>query len=98
MTRRFISELRVSPGAQDELWAHGLTEDDALEVSWDKPVFRRDKVDGRNKMIGRNEGGEILTIVIEWLDTPGVCDVVTGWASSRGERTEWQKEQPKGSK
>lgn len=58
----------------------------------------RDKVDGRDKMIGLPEGGQILTIVIEWTDTVGACDVVTGWTASAGERTEWLKEHRKAKK
>jgi uncharacterized DUF497 family protein len=95
LTRRFIDELRVSAGAQEELSGHGLREDDAFEVSWNRPVFVRDKVDGRDMMIGRNDGGEILTVVIEWTGSQGVCDVVTGWRSSKGEVHQWQQGQPR---
>lgn len=95
LTRRYIDELRISAGAREELAAHGLTEDDALEVSWNRPTFVRDKIDGRDKMIGRSDGGEVLTIVIEWTRAPGVCDVVTGWRAARGELQRWQQGQPR---
>lgn len=94
MTRRYIDELRISPGASDELARHGLTEDDALEVSWNGPPFVRDKIDGRDKMIGRTDGGRVLTIVVEWARLPGVCDVVTGWQASRGELQRWEQGHP----
>jgi hypothetical protein len=58
VTRRYIEELRISPGASDELARHGLTDMDALEVSWNGPTFGRDKIDGRDLMsVGTTAGG-----------------------------------------
>lgn len=94
MARRYITELRTYR-AVDELWRHGLHEDDVLEVSWDDPCFFKDKVEGRELMIGRTIAGRLLTIVLEPTETDGAWDVVTGWDSDKGERTEWQKARPK---
>jgi hypothetical protein len=94
LARRYITELRTHR-AVDELWKHGLLEDDVLEVSWDDPAFFRDRVDGRERMIGRTTGGRLLTIIIEPTAVDGTWDVVTGWDSDRGERTEWEKARPR---
>jgi len=96
LARLVILELRISAGAEDELAAHGVTADEALEVSWHDPYFVHDKVEGRHLMIGQTDAGRLLTIVIEPTATFGIVDVVTGWPSSKGERTVWQKSQPKG--
>ena len=94
MARRYIDELRVSPGAEDELADHGITLDEAVEVHWDDPAFFQDKKPGRELMIGRTEGGRLLTIVVEMCRRPGTYDVVTGWQSDKGERTAWRKARP----
>lgn len=91
MANLFIVELRISAGAEDELAVHGLVSDDALEVSWNSPSFFRDKVDGRYRMIGTNDGGAVLTVIIEPVDGAGTWAVVTGWQSSKGEKTLWTK-------
>ena len=94
MARRYITELRII-NALDELWGNRIEEDDVLEVSWDDPAFFRDKVEGRDLMIGRTNGGRLLTIVIEPTDVDGVWDVVTGWDADKGEKTEWRKARPR---
>ena len=95
MARRYIDVLRVSPGAEDELAGHGITVDEALEVRWDDPAFFRDKRPGRDLMIGRTEGGQLLTIVVEEQRAQSTWDIVTGWKSDKGERTAWQKARPR---
>ena len=91
MARRYVDELRVSAGAVEELAAHGIIEDEVLEVSWNDAAFYRDKVRGRELMIGKSDGGRLLTVVVQPSGTLGAWDVVTGWDADRGERTEWQK-------
>jgi hypothetical protein len=92
VARRFINELRVSAGAEEELAAHGLTELDVLEVWWEGPSFFRDHVPGRDLMIGKTVGGDLLTIVIEPCNDYGAWDVVTGWPADRAERTAWEND------
>ena len=91
MTRAFITELVISVGAEDELAGHRLDANDALEIQWNGPKFFRDKIDGRYRMIGRNDGGAVLTIIVEPTDEAGRWAVVTGWKASKGERTRWEK-------
>ncbi len=93
--RRYVDELRISIGPEEELWRHGVAADEVLEVLWDDPGFFTDKVAGRYLMIGRTEGARrLLTVVIEPAHEAGVWDVVTGWDSDKGERTEWKKTRP----
>jgi uncharacterized DUF497 family protein len=92
LATRYITELRVSSGAEDELARHGLSLDDALDVLWESPKFFRNKVPGRDKMIGRSYSGQLLTIIIEAVpDVPDTYDVITGWKSSKAERTAWEQ-------
>lgn len=95
MARRYVDELRVSAGAEDELADHGVTPDEVLEASWDDPAFFRDTVAQRELMIGRSMGGRLLTIVVQATSEFGVWDVVTGWDSSSGERMAWQRARPR---
>jgi hypothetical protein len=95
LARRYVDELRVSAGAEDELAAHGVTPDEVLEVSWDDPAFFRDTVGLRELMIGRSMGGRLLTIVVQAAPDFGVWDVVTGWDSGTGEQTAWQRARPR---
>jgi hypothetical protein len=92
MASRFINELRVSLGAEEELAAHGMVPEDAIEVWLEGPTFVRDKVLSRDLMIGRTVGGELLTIVIEPTPTYGAWDVVTGWPSDADERSAWRND------
>jgi hypothetical protein len=89
---RFINELRISPGAEEELWGHRVIPDEVLEVLWNGPAFFRDKVPGRSLMIGRTDGNaRLLTVVIEPTTKEGAWDVVTGWDADKGETTAWQR-------
>lgn len=91
MSTRFIDELRTSPRVEDKLAARGISPDDVLEVLWGRPAFFRDKVRGRDLMIGPTEGSRrLITIVIEPQGDEGIWDVVTGWVSGKGEETRWQ--------
>jgi hypothetical protein len=91
VARRYIDELRISANAEDELAGHRVSPDEALEVSWNGPRFFRDKIRGRELMIGRTDGARLLTIVVQPASEHGAWDVVTGWDASTGETTEWQK-------
>ena len=81
----------MSAGAVEELAAHDVIDDEVLEVSWNDPAFFRDKVRGRELMIGKSDGGRLLTVVVQPGGMLGAWDVVTGWDADQGERTEWQK-------
>lgn len=92
MARPLITELRTARAA-DELAAHGLVEEDVLEVWWDNPSFFRDTHVGRLKMIGRNINGDLLTIIIEPVATEDwAWEVVTGFDPSKEDRAAWENE------
>lgn len=91
MSTRFIDEMRISPQVQEKLAVRGISPDDVLEVLWGSPAFFRDKVRGRQLMIGPTDGSRrLLTVVIEPRDIEGIWDVVTGWVSGKGEATRWK--------
>jgi hypothetical protein len=90
VSRPYIICPQISLGAAEELAAHGVTEDEALDVVWANPKFFEDKVEGRMQMIGKTRGNRILTIVIEPTDEFGVYDLITGWDSSVGEQAAWR--------
>ena len=95
MARRYIDVLRISAGSEDELFVHGISLEEVLEVRWDDPAFFRDKQVGRALMIGRTDGGRLLTVVLEETKQPYTWDVVTGWQSTKGETTQWRKARPR---
>lgn len=92
-------------GATDEhLWKHGLTVWDADDV-WEGPAKYFDQ-DGtiyedpgsglrerpiRTVMIGPDKSGRLLTIILELPDLLGESHVVTGWISTRGERSRYHQ-------
>jgi hypothetical protein len=91
VSTRYIDELRISGHAEDSLLSRGIDPDNVLEVLWNRPAFFRDKVRGRDLMIGPTDhSNTLITVVIEPTSTDGVWDVVTGWYSVEGEKTRWQ--------
>ena len=91
MSRPPIIEPRISQGAEDELAYHSIQTYEALEVIFNAPKAFRDKVVGRDMLIGRTDGGRILTLIVEQADDWGAYDVITGWDASKGERTAWRQ-------
>ena len=90
-----IRGLEHNEVTEDELAAHGLDLDDALDV-YDGPAKYfpqdgEDRVDDvgrivrqpeRILMIGPDAGGRLLTFVLELPDSNRVCHVVTGYPSA----------------
>lgn len=91
MSRLYIIVPHISVGAEDHLAAHGITVDEALDVVLGNPTGFRDKVEGRDMVIGKTTGGRLLTIVVEATGGLGEYDLVTGWDSSAGESAAWQR-------
>ena len=90
--------------SDDELWAHGLSLDDADDV-WEGPAKyfaqparqREDELGNvrfqpeRMKMIGPDRTGLVLTFVLELSDQDRMSHVVTGWISDDEERTRYHR-------
>jgi hypothetical protein len=54
------------------------------------PTLSRSKPGKRRLLIGRTDGGRILTLVIERTDDPTTWLIVTGWSSTDAERKIWK--------
>ncbi len=104
MPRRQIPQLDWDDYTVDHLAKHGLTLDHALEVARGLPVLidQRAKLveraDGtinwrraRQRMIGRDRSGRLLTFVIEYPDREGKSKIVTGWDADDEEHAKYRQ-------
>lgn len=96
--------LVENEATREELWAHGLTIEDADDV-WEGPAKyfaqparqRADVPDQssiqpeRMKMIGPNRGGRLLTFILDVPDAYGFSHVVTGWNADAEEQARYQQ-------
>jgi uncharacterized DUF497 family protein len=85
-----IAELLVTEAAIDKLGARGITTHDARQVPRNAHVVVRNPhkaaAGKRRLLIGRTDGGRILTLVIERTVDTTTWLIVTGWDSSSRER------------
>jgi hypothetical protein len=86
----FVTDLFISRSASDKLWSHGIRPEQTDQVLDGAPKFFR-QPNGRLRMIGRDFGGRLITLIIEYPDEDGVSDVVTGWPSDRDEDTRYHR-------
>ena len=95
-----IGALDYNVATEDELAAHGLDLDDALDVYEGPakyfPQDAKDRLDDdarlvqqpvRLLMIGPDASGRLLTFVLELPDADRICHVVTGYPSAQQDRT-----------
>jgi hypothetical protein len=85
-----IAELLATEAAIDKLGARGITTHDARQVPRNAHVVVRNpnktSPGKRRLLIGRTDGGRVLTLVIEQTIDPATWLIVTGWDSSPRER------------
>lgn len=86
-----IAELLVTDVAIDKLGARGITVHDARQIPRNAHVIVRNPREAspgrrRRLLVGRTDGGRVLTLVIEQTVDPTTWRIVTGWDSSRHER------------
>jgi uncharacterized DUF497 family protein len=85
-----IAELLVTEAAIDKLGARGITTHDARQIPRNAHVVARNpnktSPGKRRLLIGRTDGGRVMTLVIEQTVDPTTWLIVTGWDSSRRER------------
>jgi uncharacterized DUF497 family protein len=85
-----VIELLVTEAAIDKLGARGITTHDARQVPRNAHVVVRNphkaSAGKRRLLIGRTDGGRVLTLVIERTVDPTTWLIVTGWDSSPRER------------
>jgi uncharacterized DUF497 family protein len=70
---------------------HPIREWEAEEVFWNRPVWARNKRAGSGDwlMIGWTDAGRPLTLVVTVNSVTRDLRVITGWDSTRGERTRY---------
>lgn len=90
-----IGEIRATEAALGKLGARDISEEEAEQALNNGYVIARNlhgaasrrQPSVRRALIGRTDGGRILTLVIEQTVEPTSWLIITGWESSRVERT-----------
>lgn len=85
------SGIQWDDGNERELARHGILLLDVLQVFANDPAWARNKNNrsGQFKMIGRNDGGRRLTIVVLMAPDSNLARPITGWSSTPGEITRY---------
>lgn len=97
MPNLIVLDLDFTEATVDKLYDHGLSESAPDEVLSDEPRFLpigRQADPGRSerlRMIGRNNAGEMLSIIIEAPDGEGRSLVITGYPSGRRDRERYRQ-------
>lgn len=85
-----IRDLELDGENLDHLSRHGRTERGLLQVVEDEDlIILRNKKSGTGqfKVIGRDAGGQLWSIILATTDQDGLWRPITGWPSTRGEGT-----------
>jgi uncharacterized DUF497 family protein len=71
-----------------------ITPHEAEEVYFNDPVWRPNKKNraGDWKMIGRTDGGRLLTLFLRTLPDRRAIRIITGYEATAGDQTEYEKE------
>ena len=91
LSRDAIHQLLATDVALDKLGARGISAEEAEQLLRNRhaavrnPRDRRDRVK-RLLLIGRTDGGRMLTLVIERTVDPTTWLILTGWDSTQTER------------
>ncbi len=91
MAGESISQLLATDVALDKLGARGISAGEAEQVPTNSHAMVRNPRWGgepppRLLLIGRTDGGRVLTLVAERTVDPTTWVVVTGWSSTERER------------
>jgi uncharacterized DUF497 family protein len=86
-----VRELLATEAALDKLGARGISAAEAEQAPRNQHVTVRDpqhgsRGAGRRLLIGRTDGGRMLTLVIEQTADPTTWLIVTGWGATEAER------------
>ena len=85
-----IRELLVTDAAAEKLGRRDISDAEAEQVLRNESVTARNPSAGgeveRRLLIGRTDGGRVLTLVIERTVEPSTWLVVTGWTATERER------------
>jgi uncharacterized DUF497 family protein len=85
-----IHELLVTEAGIDKLGTRNISTDEAVQLLRNKHVTARNPrgPDGerRRLLVGRTDGGRVLTLVVERTSDPTTWLIVTGWEATARER------------
>jgi hypothetical protein len=86
-----VRELLVTEAALDKLGARSISAVEAEQVPRNRHVTVQDPRHGspgagRRLLIGRTDGGRVLTLVVEQTVDPTTWLIITGWGSTETER------------
>lgn len=83
-------------GNEEELGRHRITPYEVEQVFENEPTWARNKRGraGDWIVVGRTNGGRVLTIVFLLKGETDIVRPVTGWDSTRGERTRYLRRLP----
>jgi hypothetical protein len=91
MARDVVRQLLATDTVLDKLGARGITAREAEQLPRNRHVTVRNPRaavvdDKRRLLIGRTDGGRVLTLVIERTLEPSTWLVITGWAATDAQR------------
>lgn len=85
-----IHELVVTEAGVEKLGKRGISTAEAQQLLWNTNVTVRNprdrKGEGRRLLVGRTDGGRVLTLVVERTSDPTTWLIVTGWESTARQR------------
>ena len=85
-----VHELLATQRALDKLGARGISDEEAAQLPRNPHVTVRNprgaEPKRRRLLIGRTDGGRVLTLVIERTVDPTTWLIVTGWGATLAER------------
>ena len=91
----WVAEFDFDNDNLDELWEHGVTDEDVLCVhEGGDTLFLRNKkrATGTYKMVGRDARGRLLTIILSPVSRrKGIWRPITGYPSNLYDHAKWSK-------
>jgi hypothetical protein len=87
MAREAIHQLLATDIALDKLGARGISAEEAEQLLRNRHAIVSNPRDGKRRLlIGRTNGGQTVTLVVEATPDPTTWLIVTGWESTQPER------------
>ena len=80
-------------GNESELARHLITPEEVEQVFDNQPAWASNKRNrpGNRLMIGRTNGGRLLTIAVHIFPELELIRAITGWGTTSGERTRYRR-------
>lgn len=87
-----VHELLVTEAGLSKLGARQISAEEAVQVPRNRHAIVRNPHAGaspgrRRLLIGKTDGGRVVTLVVEQTVEPTTWLVVTGWSATAAERT-----------